>query len=169
MLTTFNAVVINNLILFISLNFVSLTVKIVALKVYLIINRWTYHLLLFGGAHLERVSYLKVALRILRYLGMLCCCCSLAVLVLLSLRKSLRYLMSDLHVLDPYRNIVGSLRLFLLVRLHALLNLSNTHRLVQSTIGRLLDLRSIVTLWLMSRPHWFNHLLSVRLVFDKII
>jgi hypothetical protein len=167
MLTTFNAVVINNLILFISLNFVSLAVKVVALKVYLIINRWTYHLLLFGGAHLERVSYLEVALRILRYLGMLCC--SLAVLVLLSLRKSLRYLMSDLHVLDPYRNIVGSLRLFLLVRLHALLNLSNTHRLVQSTIGCLLDLRSIVTLWLMSRPHCFNHLLSVRLVFDKII
>jgi len=168
MLTTFNAVVINNLILFISLNFVSLTVKVVALKVYLIINRWTYHLLLFGGAHLERVSYLQVALRILRYLGMLCCC-SLAVLVLLSLRKSLRYLMSDLHVLDPYRNIVGSLRLFLLVRLHALLNLSNTHRLVQSTVGRLLDLRSIVTLWLMSWPHLFNHLVSVRLVFDKII
>lgn len=167
MLTTFNAVVINNLILFISLNFVSLAVKVVALKVYLIINRWTYHLLLFGGAHLDRVSYLQAALRILCYLGMLCC--SLAVLVLLSLRKSLRYLMSDLHVLDPYRNIVGSLRLFLLVRLHALLNLSNSHRLIQSTIGRLLDLRSIVTLWLMSWPHWFNHLVSVRLVFDKII
>ena len=166
MLTTFNAVVINNLILFISLNFVSLAVKVVALKVYLIINRWTYHLLLFGGAHLERVGYLQVALRILCYLSM----CSLAVLVL-SLRESLRYLVSDLHVLDPYRNIIGSLRLFLLVRLHALLNLSNTHRLIQSTVGRLLDLRSIVTLWLMSwtRPYWFNHLLSVRLVFDKII
>jgi hypothetical protein len=78
---------------------------------------------------------LQVALRILSYLGM----CSLAVLVL-SLRESLRYLVSDLHVLDPYRNIVGSLRLFLLVRLQALMDLSNTHRLVESTIGSLLDL-----------------------------
>ena len=131
----FNAVVINYMILFISLNFVSLAIKVVALYVYLIINRLSYDLLLFRRAHWERVNNLQVALRILGYLGMW----YLAELVL-SLRKSLRYLVSDLHVLDPYRNIVGCLHLFLLVRLQSLLNLRNTHRLVKSTIGCLLDL-----------------------------
>ena len=113
------AVIIYDLVLLIPFDFVSLAVKVVALKVYLIMGReTTYNLLLFGGTHLESVRQLKVALRVLGELSV----CSL-ITHPLGLWGCLRYLMGYLHIRYTYRNIAWSLCLFLLVRQHILMGM----------------------------------------------
>lgn len=71
-------------------------------KLYLIKSSITYHLLLFGGAHLQSIGQLQVTLRVFRDLNL----CHWLEILLPSLWNSLRYLVSHLHILYAYRNIV---------------------------------------------------------------
>jgi hypothetical protein len=113
-------------------------------NVYQIIISKTYHLLLFGGAHLQSIGELQVTLRILSDL-------SLYTLVNCLLRSAGGYLMCYLHVLDAKRNVVcWSLSIFLLDRLFASKSVRLRHTLVQSTIGCLLNLRTVPSVYKMS-------------------
>lgn len=120
-------------------------------KLYLIISTITYHLLLFGGAHLQCIGQLQVTLRVFRDLNL---CHWLE--ILLSLWNSLRYLVSHLHVLNAYRNIVWSRRIFLLVRLNIILCLIIGHNLLTyGAICRLLNFGPVVPL-LVLKIHAFG-------------
>ena len=132
-------------------------------KLYLIKSINTYHLLLFGGAHLQSVRKLQVTLRVFRDLNL---CHWLKIL----LRNSLRYLVGHLHILNPYRNIVWSRRLFLLVRLQIIVTLCiGNNLLTNCAIGCLLNLWSVMSLLIL-----WNHVFSIshrplRLVISKSI